>query len=266
MPELDTVEDTLFVPMLGRIYASEHVPHILNDKKALELKPKLPSNIKGQDTQTQYTLMASAVRSVNMDRYIKDFMNREENGIIVNLGCGLETTFYRNDDGKHLWYEIDLPNVINYRKTLLSESDNDKYLIADAFSEDWIKTIRETHPTEPILITSSGLFYYFEREKVVNLFKMLKNYGNIEIVFDTVNSAGMKQMTKYMDQVGHSEANMYFCVDSGEALAYETETKLILEEPYYAHINKKGLKFSTKMTMKVSDSCNMVKMIHMKLA
>ena len=266
MPELDTVEDTLFVPMLGRIYASEHVPHILNDKKALELKTKLPENIKGQDTQTQYTFMASAVRSVNMDRYIKDFMNREENGIIVNLGCGLETTFYRDDDGKHQWYEIDLPNVINYRKTLLSESDNDTYLVGDAFNEDWIKTIREKHPTEPILITSSGLFYYFEREKVVNLFKMLKNYGSIEIVFDTVNSAGMRQMTKYMDQVGHAEANMYFCVDSGEALAYETETKLLCEEPYYIHINKKGLKFSTKMTMKVSDSCNMVKMIHMKLA
>lgn len=266
MPELDTVEDTLFVPMLGRIYASEHVPHILNDKKALELKPHLPSNIKGQDTQNQYTLMASAVRSVNMDRYIKDFIKCEEKGIIVNLGCGLETTFYRNDDNKHLWYEIDLPDVINYRKTLLTESDHDKYLIGDAFSEDWIKTIREEHPTEPILLTASGLFYYFEKEKVVALFKMLKKYGNIQIVFDTVSSEGMKRMSKYMEQVGHSEANMYFCVDSGDALADETETKLILEEPYYAHINKKGLEFITKISMKISDKCNMLKMIHMKLS
>lgn len=60
MPDLSTVEDTLFVPMLGRIYASENNPHILTDKKALELKNKLSRTIKGQDTQAQYTLMAGA--------------------------------------------------------------------------------------------------------------------------------------------------------------------------------------------------------------
>ena len=42
MSHLGVVEDTLFVPMLGRIYASEHCPQIIYDKKALELKEKLP--------------------------------------------------------------------------------------------------------------------------------------------------------------------------------------------------------------------------------
>ena len=45
MQTLGVVEDTLFVPMLGRIYASEHYPQILYDKKALELKKKLPSDL-----------------------------------------------------------------------------------------------------------------------------------------------------------------------------------------------------------------------------
>ena len=36
MQKLGVVEDTLFVPMLGRIYASEHCPQILHDKKALK--------------------------------------------------------------------------------------------------------------------------------------------------------------------------------------------------------------------------------------
>ena len=45
MQKLGVVEDTLFVPMLGRIYASEYCPQILYDKKALELKKKLPSDL-----------------------------------------------------------------------------------------------------------------------------------------------------------------------------------------------------------------------------
>ena len=45
MQTLGVVEDTLFVPMLGRIYASEHYPQILYDKKALSLKEKRPVSI-----------------------------------------------------------------------------------------------------------------------------------------------------------------------------------------------------------------------------
>ena len=55
MQTLGVVEDTLFVPMLGRIYASEHCPQILYDKKALELKNRLPLDLIEQNMQNQYT-------------------------------------------------------------------------------------------------------------------------------------------------------------------------------------------------------------------
>ena len=61
MQILGVVEDTLFVPMLGRIYASEYCPQVLYDKKALELKNKLPSDLIEQKKQNQYTLLASDV-------------------------------------------------------------------------------------------------------------------------------------------------------------------------------------------------------------
>ena len=56
MSKLGVVEDTLFVPMLGRIYASEYCPQILYDPKALELKKKLPSDLLGKGGQSQYTV------------------------------------------------------------------------------------------------------------------------------------------------------------------------------------------------------------------
>ena len=61
MSKLGVVEDTLFVPMLGRIYASEHYPQILYDKKALELKKKLPSDLIKQNMQS-HELAALRVR------------------------------------------------------------------------------------------------------------------------------------------------------------------------------------------------------------
>ena len=85
MSHLGVVEDTLFVPMLGRIYASEHCPQIIYDKKALELKEKLPSDLQENGSQSQYTLLASAVRSANMDRFIRSFLKRRPDGVIVQL-------------------------------------------------------------------------------------------------------------------------------------------------------------------------------------
>ena len=103
MPEFNAVENTLFIPMLGRIYASEHFQNILYDEKALSLKDVLPKGLAETGSQSQYTLLASASRSANMDRYIRDFLRRKPDGVIAELGCGLETTFYRNDDGHTHW-------------------------------------------------------------------------------------------------------------------------------------------------------------------
>ena len=49
---------------------------------------------------------------------------------------------------------------------------------------------------------------------------MLTGFGEIEIVFDTVSKSGMAMMRKkYMKQVGHGDAQMFFYVDSAAKLA-----------------------------------------------
>ena len=245
MSHLGVVEDTLFVPMLGRIYASEHCPQVLYDEKALELKEKLPSGLPEQDRQSQYTLIASAARSANMDRYIRAFLERRSDGVIVQLGCGLETAYHRCDNGHTRWYAVDLPHVIDYRRELLPEP-----------------------PDAPILVAAGGLFHYFEENTVVELLRMLTGFGEIEIVFDSVSKSGMAMMRKkYMKQVGHGDAQMFFYVDSASELAGKigSGVRVLAEEPYYRYIPRTGLKLSTKVSMAVSDRLRMVKMVHFEL-
>lgn len=171
MPQLGIIEDTLFIPMLGRIYASEHCPQILYDQKALELKKKLPRNLLRRNRQSQYTMLASAVRSANFDRYIRAFLEHKADGVIVQLGCGLETTYDRCDNTKARWYSVDLPHVLEYRRELLPEPERETYLAGDAFAEDWIRQIRADVSDAPIFITAGGLFHYFEESKVVGLLR-----------------------------------------------------------------------------------------------
>ena len=66
--------------------------------------------------------------------------------------------------------------------------------------------------------------------------------------------------------MGHADARMFFYVDSAAALARKigSDARAIAEEPYYRHIDKTGLKLSTKLSMNVSDRFCMVKMVHAK--
>ena len=267
MPKFSAIESTLFIPLLGRIYASEHFSNILHDEKALSLKDALPKDAINSGSQNQYTLLASASRSANMDRCIQHFLRRKPGGVIAELGCGLETTYYRNDDGYTHWYVVELPEVMEYRKTLLPKPEHQTYFIGDAFSDDWIRQIRIDAPNAPILVTAGGLFHYFEEEKVLDLLRVLQGLGNIEVVFDSVNKIGMDMMRKkYMKQMGHADARMSFYVNSTAELARKIGDDIctITEEPYYRHIDKTGLKLSTKLSMSVSDRLRMVKMMHVK--
>ena len=162
-------------------------------------------------------------------------LERRPDGVIVQLGCGLETAYFRCDNGRSHWYAVDLPHVVEYRRALLSEPERETYLAGDAFAEDWIRQIRAGVPDAPILVTAGGLFHYFEESKVVGLLRMLTGFGEIEIVFDTVSKSGMAMMRKkYMKQVGHRDAQMFFYVDSASELTGKigSGVRVLAEEPY----------------------------------
>ncbi len=59
---------------------------------------------------------------------------------------------------------------------------------------------------------------------------------------------------------------MYFCVDSGSDMADAVGARLLAEEPYYAHTEKRGSQFTTSVTMRISDRFQMVKMIQIDLS
>ncbi|OUM64558.1 hypothetical protein PIROE2DRAFT_60573 [Piromyces sp. E2] len=261
------VADTLFILLRGRIYSSENFPHILKDEMAVSIKDKIPKE-KEDKKQSQYTQLASAVRSFNMDKYIKQFMNENPEGIIVEIGCGLETTYYRNDDSKHQWYALDLPEVIDYREKLLKNGDNQTLIRGDILKIDWMNKINEEANNKPVLISAGGLFHYFPKDQVLTVMKNIQqNINNAQLIFDTLNHLGIKGIKKYMKQIGHEEATMYFYVDDGKKLAKEIggNAQLLQEQKYYKDIPKDGMEFMTKTSMRVSDAMDMVKMIHLKL-
>lgn len=91
---LQGIEDTLYIPLLGRIYVSKNLPELLYDKKALELEKHIPSD-KINANNNEYIYIAGANRYYVLDKEVRQFIGKHKNANIVNLGAGLETMYQR---------------------------------------------------------------------------------------------------------------------------------------------------------------------------
>ena len=62
-------------------------------------------------------------RAKEFDDKIRAFITEHPRASVINLGAGLDTTFYRVDNGLVQWYDLDFPDVIGIREQLLPPTD-----------------------------------------------------------------------------------------------------------------------------------------------
>ncbi len=264
---LSEVSETLYIPLLGRIYAAAFHPDILKDETVLAIEKKLPHKILEMPGQNEYTYLASAVRSRDIDEHIKAFLEASPDGMIVNIGCGLETLYHRNDNGKAVWFELDLPEVLELRAQYFPEQPRDVYLPYSMFDYQWIDEVKKAGD-KPVLAIASGLFHYFKPEEVIEFVKALRAFGDVQIVFDTVTGIGVRISQYYVKKMGKQAAQMYFFVDRVNRFARQiSDQTMVLPTKKFYRINRftSKLKAETKIKMVVSDALNMVKMIHLRI-
>ena len=69
------------------------------------------------------TRVGTAVRVRYFDDLTQAFLHANENPVVVQLGCGLDTRFWRTDSGTGVQINMDLPEVMRLRQELLPQTD-----------------------------------------------------------------------------------------------------------------------------------------------
>lgn len=259
---LNGVKDTLYIPLAARIYASEKYPEFFYDDKALELKEYIPTDSIDNNT-TEYFYMASVCRQQTVDKKIIKFLKENSQSNIVFLGAGLETAYNRIKNNEANFYQMDLPDVIDIRKRVLGNANNEKLISGDMFTLDWIKEIDINLPT---MIVVSGVYQYFDENRIIEMIKKMKLLIlKGELVFDATNSKGLKLANKYVKKTGNTDAQMYFSIDNPKEFANLTNTRLIDVEGFFQEALKNchGLKLMTRIYMYFADKLHRTLVIHL---
>ncbi len=265
MSEYEGVEDTLFIPLTARVNVSKKFPEYFFDPKALEME-ELIKNKQIEKKSSEYTMVANVARSYNLDQMTEEYIKRHELCNIVNLGIGLETSYYRIDRKDSLFYEVDLPDVIELREKYIEVGENEKYIKGDLFKLDWCNELDTNLPT---LIIVSGVFQYFHEEDILDFIKSIKEiFENTELIFDATNKFGIRYCNFYVKRTGNKSAMMYFYIEDAEEFARKANCQLIECRGFYKDALKildKKLGLYSKISMRIADKRKNAMILHLKL-
>lgn len=125
-----------------------------------------------------------ALRVATFDAAVRRYLMTAPEGTIVALGEGLETQFWRVDNGRMHWMTVDLPPVLDLRRRVLPEESRQQSYSGSALDLGWVEQLR---PGAPVLVTAQGVLPYFEREQVHALIAaMAERLRDSSFVFDVV--------------------------------------------------------------------------------
>jgi O-methyltransferase involved in polyketide biosynthesis len=127
---------------------------------------------------------AIALRAGSFDAVVRDFLRAHPAGTVVSLGEGLETAFWRVDNGGVRWLTVDLPQPLALRHRLLPHGPRQSTHAGDARDLAWTADV---DPSADVLVLAQGLFMYLRPPEVRALIAgCAEAFPGGALVFDAV--------------------------------------------------------------------------------
>ncbi|HEY9724283.1 MAG TPA: class I SAM-dependent methyltransferase [Oscillatoriaceae cyanobacterium] len=186
--ELQGVEETMLIPLWGRAKETRRPDALFRDARAVEMVEAIDYDFARFERYglAQMLEPVVSVRTELLDKGVSAFLAKHPDATIINLGAGLDTRFFRLDNGRLTWFEVDLPRSMALRKQLMPEGDRHPYVTGSVLETDWLDAIGK--PKTPVLIIAEGLFMYLEEPALRTLVaRLAEHFPGAELLFETNN-------------------------------------------------------------------------------
>lgn len=264
--KLGPVQETLLLPLWGRAMEFKKENPKMVDKKAWEIFNSIDYDFsKIENNINKISQICWVVRSLHTDRVINDFINRFPGAIIVNIGCGLDTVYERMNNDKIMFYDIDLPDVVELRKKFFDDNEKRKTLAISFLDNKFIDLFDKNIP---VLFIAGGVLYYFDEAEINNFFKALADkLRYCEIYFDAVSSIGMKISNKKVLERGVMNKNAICKWSVKNSKKFEKCDNRIksIKDPRVFKGMKKGYPLKIKFALSFIETFKIMKMVHLKI-
>ncbi len=215
--EKNTVQETLVIPLLGRLVCSERFPELFFDPEAKRLCDSLDHDFakkrkKMESPAGLFGALEVAQRQYDLRCEVEAYLKDHPNAAVVDLGCGLDDTFSKVDNGRCRGYNLDLPDVIRVRNDLLPPGERETKLACDLNDLSWMD---EIDAAGGAVFFAAGVFCYFRTADVKKLFQaMAERFPGGALAFDSCNERGAKLMRKtWLKEAGITDVSAFFSLE-----------------------------------------------------
>lgn len=203
MSILSDVSETALITLRSRVIESHKDHPVIQDKMGATLLQKMTDQLPAETrarvlgrelpaTLTQHI----ALRSRKYDQYTKEFLAQYADGLVVSLGSGFDTRYWRVSDRPWRYIEIDLPSVIEAKQAVLGDQIDYTLIGHSVLDSAWIKRIT-AEQSQHVLFLAEGLLMYLPPGEVINLFQALAaSFTASQIVFEVVHKRYTKGLWK----------------------------------------------------------------------
>ena len=215
--EKNTVQETLIIPLFGRLVCSEHFPLLFSDPEAKRICESLDYDFSGKRKKMEspaglFGALEVAQRQYDLRCEVESYLNEHPKAAVVNLGCGLDDTFSKADNGLCSGYNLDFPDVIAVRNELLPAGEREENIACDLNDFTWMDLIDSSNGA---VFFAAGVFYYFRTEEVKKLFAaMAERFPGAVLAFDACNERGAKLMRRtWLKEAGITDVHAFFSLE-----------------------------------------------------
>ena len=183
---LRPVSETLLIPLYFRALESRRSDPMVRDPMADTMVSRIDYDF-SRFGPPDLTCTATLMRIREFDRLTSAFLEKHPGSCVVNIGCGLDTRFFRMDNGHVLWFDLDFPDVIAFRRQFLKESARCRFIPGSVLDSAWCDAL-PADCGERLLLLAEGVMPYLPEAGVRQLVATLATrFPGARLVFDVVS-------------------------------------------------------------------------------
>lgn len=151
------------------------------DAKAIELVGKIDYDFSKAEKDSTMSNGVIA-RTIVFDELVKDFINKNPDCTVVNIACGLDTRFYRMDNGRITWYNVDLSETIEVRDAIYHESGRVSTIGISATDPAWADKVTKRGK---MLFIIEGLSMYLTSDENAQMLSIIRDkFDNATVLME----------------------------------------------------------------------------------
>lgn len=263
-PELGTVQGTLVLPLIGRATMSRRFGDFFSDAMAEDIVDRLDFDRgRARRYMGEAGMLAMAVRARKMDQAIRSFVYRHPYATVLNIGAGLDTAFWRVDNGHLRWIDLDLPDSIDLRRRFLPESERNRHVAKSMFDYSWIDDLGDV--SEGLFIQVPGVLPYMDLADVKGFFmEIAPRLPGAEIIFDVISPTFRYFVNRAVQLAGMRRTRMDWGIaDAREMAGWSPHMEVVSQEPYFRGIDR-SLWPTTRIAMEANDLLAVAQFFHLR--